>query len=131
MSKVEIKRIKTDGHEVVFGRHCLAEMAELLSGESYRGVKIFILADENTLRNCLPEMISKIPLLDGAEVIEIESGEESKSFEVVAGIWEALTELGADRSSVMINLGGGVITDLGGFIAGTFKRGIRFINIPT
>jgi 3-dehydroquinate synthase len=131
MSKVEIKRIKTDGHEVVFGRHCLAEMAELLSGESYRGVKIFILADENTLSNCLPEMISKIPLLEGAEVIEIESGEESKSFEVVAGIWEALTELGADRSSVMINLGGGVITDLGGFIAGTFKRGIRFINIPT
>jgi len=131
MSKVEIKRIKTDGHEVVFGRHCLAEMAELLSDESYRGVKIFILADENTLSNCLPEMISKIPILDGAEVIEIESGEESKSFEVVAGIWEVLTELGADRSSVMINLGGGVITDLGGFIAGTFKRGIRFINIPT
>jgi 3-dehydroquinate synthase len=76
-------------------------------------------------------MISKIPILESAEVIEIESGEESKSFEVVARIWEVLTELGADRSSVMINLGGGVITDLGGFIAGTFKRGIRFINIPT
>jgi 3-dehydroquinate synthase len=116
---------------VVFGRHCLAELAEQLSGETYRGVKIFILADENTLRNCMPAIISKIPGLENAEVIEIESGEESKTFEVVGGIWEALSELGADRSSVLINLGGGVITDLGGFLAGTFKRGIRFINVPT
>jgi len=131
MAKVENKRIKTDGHEVVFGRHSLAELAEALSGESYRGIKVFILADENTLSNCMPAIISKIPRLENAEIIEIESGEASKTLEVAGGIWEALSELGADRSSLLINLGGGVITDLGGFLAGTFKRGIRFINVPT
>lgn len=131
MSIVNISRIKTDGHEVVFGRHCLAELAEHLSSDSYREVKIFILADENTSQHCLPGLISKIPSLGNAEIVEIVPGEESKSIEVASRIWEVLSELGADRSSVMLNLGGGVVTDLGGFLAGTFKRGIRFFNIPT
>ncbi len=130
-SNVDIRRIKTDGHQLLFGRHCLAEFAELLSEETYRGVKIFILVDENSLQHCLPVLISKIPNLENAEVIEVEAGEGSKSIEVVSRLWEVLSELGADRSSVLVNLGGGVITDLGGFIAGTFKRGIRFFNIPT
>jgi 3-dehydroquinate synthase len=128
---VSITRIKTDGHEVVFGRYCLAELAECLSAETYRGVKIFILTDENTSLRCLPILISKIPALAEAEVVEVEPGEASKSVEVASRIWEVLSELGADRASVMINLGGGVISDLGGFVAGTFKRGIRFFNVPT
>jgi len=131
MSSVSISKIKTDGHEVVFGRHCLAEFAEHLSSDAYREVKIFILVDENTSQHCLPSLMVKVPSLANAEVVEIESGEGSKSLEVVARIWEVLSELGADRSSILINLGGGVITDLGGFIAGTFKRGVRFFNIPT
>jgi 3-dehydroquinate synthase len=131
MAKVEIKRVKTDGYEVVFGRHSLAEFSELLASVAYQHAKFFILVDENTLNQCLPQLISKIPLLENAEVIEIEEGEESKSAEVLSQVWQVLSELGAERSSVLINLGGGVVTDFGGFVAGTFKRGIRFFNIPT
>ncbi|MDB4609383.1 3-dehydroquinate synthase [Flavobacteriaceae bacterium] len=65
------------------------------------------------------------------EIISIEAGEENKHIETCLGVWEALSELGADRKSLLINLGGGVVTDLGGFVASTFKRGIDFINIPT
>jgi 3-dehydroquinate synthase len=65
------------------------------------------------------------------EIIEFESGEENKNIETCVQIWNVLTELGADRKSLVINLGGGVVTDLGGFVASTFKRGIDFINIPT
>lgn len=131
MAKVEIKRVKTDGYEVVFGSHCLAEFAELLASEPYQHAKFFVLVDENTLNHCLPSLISKVPALENAEVIEIEEGEGSKSAEVLSQVWQVLSELGAERSSVLINLGGGVVTDFGGFVAGTFKRGIRFFNIPT
>ena len=65
------------------------------------------------------------------EIIEFDPGEEYKTIETCFQIWNALTELGADRKSLIINLGGGVITDLGGFVAATFKRGIDFINVPT
>ena len=65
------------------------------------------------------------------EVIQIEAGEEFKHIETCSGVWNALSELEADRKSLMINLGGGVVTDLGGFVASTFKRGIKFINVPT
>jgi len=131
MSTAEIQHIKSDGHQVILGRHCLGELAELLSTPPFSGVKLFILVDENTLKFCLPTLISKVSALSEAEVIEIGAGEESKSVEVSAQLWSVLSELNAERSSVLINLGGGVVTDLGGFIAGTFKRGIRFFNIPT
>jgi 3-dehydroquinate synthase len=65
------------------------------------------------------------------EVIEIEAGEIHKNIETCSGLWNVLTELGADRKSLIINLGGGVITDMGGFVASTYKRGISFINVPT
>ncbi|MFA8299674.1 MAG: 3-dehydroquinate synthase [Hyphomicrobiales bacterium] len=92
---------------------------------------IFILTDENSQQYCLPELIINCPFLNEAEVLEVESGENSKSIETSYQLWCALQELGADRKSLLINLGGGVITDLGGFIASTYKRGISFINIPT
>lgn len=131
MSPDSIQRIQADGHSLVFGTHCLAEFAEKLSSDEFAGVKLFILADENTLQNCLHPLIAKVGQLAEAEVIEVTPGEESKSIEVCTRLWEVLGELRADRSSVLINLGGGVVTDLGGFIAGTFKRGIRFFNLPT
>jgi 3-dehydroquinate synthase len=65
------------------------------------------------------------------EVIEIDAGEQYKTIDTCVGVWNALSELGADRKSLMLNLGGGVVTDLGGFVACTFKRGIKYINIPT
>ena len=65
------------------------------------------------------------------EIIEFEAGEINKNIETCIEIWNVLTELGADRKSIVINIGGGVVTDLGGFVASTFKRGVDFIHIPT
>jgi 3-dehydroquinate synthase len=93
--------------------------------------KIFILVDENTNEFCLPILLQALETTLEIEIIEIEAGEENKNLDTCSGVWHALTELGADRKSLMINLGGGVITDLGGFVASCFKRGIAFINIPT
>jgi len=91
--------------------------------------KVFVLVDENTKKHCLPILGKKI-LIDFIS-IEIKSGEKHKNLDTTQQIWEKLTVLGADRQSVLLNLGGGVITDMGGFAAETFKRGIHFINIPT
>jgi 3-dehydroquinate synthase len=93
--------------------------------------KIFILVDSNTHIHCLPKLMSLLQTTVTIEVIEVEAGEHYKTIDTCVGVWNALTELGADRKSLMLNLGGGVVTDLGGFVACTFKRGIKYINIPT
>jgi 3-dehydroquinate synthase len=67
----------------------------------------------------------------GFEILEVEAGEEMKNIRTANQLWEILTEMQADRKALVINLGGGVITDMGGFVAATYKRGIQFINIPT
>ena len=87
--------------------------------------------DENTLEHCYPKFIQNLATNTRIEVIEIESGEINKNLETCIGVWNAITELGGDRKSLLITLGGGVITDLGGFVASCFKRGIDFVNIPT
>ncbi len=92
---------------------------------------IFILVDTNTHNNCLNIFLHQLETDVTIEVIEMEAGEEHKNIETCSGIWETLSELGADRKSLVLNLGGGVVTDLGGFVASTFKRGISYINIPT
>ena len=92
---------------------------------------IFILVDSNTHQLCLSRFLQNLQTSTSIEVIEMDAGEEFKSLETCDGIWKALSELGADRKSLMINLGGGVVTDLGGFVAATFKRGISFIHVPT
>lgn len=92
---------------------------------------IFILVDDRTMENCYPYLMPQIETDATIEVIEIDHGEEFKNIETCAGVWSALVELNCDRNSLMINLGGGVITDLGGFIASTIKRGIPFVHIPT
>lgn len=88
--------------------------------------KIAVLVDENTKVHCLPKIDLKIDIL-----IEIKSGEIHKTIDTCQLIWKKLTEAQFSRKSLLINLGGGVIGDMGGFAASTFKRGIRFINIPT
>ncbi len=90
--------------------------------------KIFIIVDENTRTKCLPIIKKKIK---NANIIEIKSGEVNKSIDTVINIWNYLINNRADRKSLIINLGGGMICDIGGFAASTFKRGINFINIPT
>ena len=89
--------------------------------------KIAILVDENTKRDCL----SKLPKLENPIIIEIQSGEEYKNLATCDFIWQELTKHNFDRNSLLINLGGGVIGDMGGFCASTYKRGIDFIHIPT
>ena len=90
----------------------------------------FVLVDETTRQLCLP-LIRSYACLDGAEVITISAGDEHKSLQSVSHVWQELQRMGATRHSLLINLGGGMVTDLGGFAASTFKRGLRFINIPT
>ena len=96
-----------------------------------KGSKVFILTDENTKRQCLPYFLEKISLELTPEILTIPAGEAFKNIPTCLNVWNTLSEKGADRNTIIINLGGGVVTDLGGFIASTFKRGLRFINIPT
>lgn len=91
--------------------------------------QIAVLTDENTAQHCLP-LLKKVLPADSLH-IRIRSGEENKNLKSCAHIWEELTLAGFDRKGLLINLGGGVITDMGGFCAATYKRGISFINIPT
>jgi 3-dehydroquinate synthase len=124
-----MRTIEAQDYKVYIGKYVFTALTEYLQNNIYS--KIFILADENTMQFCLPELIVKVPKLEKAEIIETESGEENKNIDVAIQIWKVLTELKADRKSLLINLGGGVISDMGGFIASAFKRGIDYINIPT
>jgi 3-dehydroquinate synthase len=97
--------------------------------EKVRPSSVFILVDENTEKFCLPYLFEH--LTERAEVISIPSGEVYKNIETCQFVWSRLVKGGADRQSLVINLGGGVIGDLGGFCAATYMRGIRFIQVPT
>lgn len=109
----------------------LAKLNRLLLSDEYRESKKYIIVDENTYTHCLPLLIGKVSALESAEFFEVPIGEEAKSLEVAAQLWGALLDSGADRNSVILNLGGGCVSDIGGFVAAGFKRGIRYINIPT
>ena len=101
-------------------------MGSMLSKAS----QVFILTDENVAPFWLPEVAHWL-YCDSAIEIVIKTGEQNKNLQTVQRIWKTLMKHHADRNAVMINLGGGTITDLGGFAASTFKRGIKFINVPT
>lgn len=92
---------------------------------------LFVLVDTLTNEFCASKFLSNIATESRIEIIEIESSELSKNIETCVELWNVLSDLGADRKSILINLGGGVVTDIGGFVAATFKRGISFINVPT
>ncbi len=93
--------------------------------------KVFVLVDENTERFCLPVFQDKLPDIHFAGLIRTKSGESNKNMQSLSDIYEQLTHFKAGRDSLLINLGGGVITDMGGFAAATFKRGMDFVNVPT
>ena len=111
--------------------------------------KVFVLVDENTAEHCLPilrhetrdtrhetrdarhEMRDEKCVMEDAKVIIIKAGDEVKTIDTAVAIWGELVDSGATRSSLLVNVGGGVVTDLGGFVAATFKRGMRFVNVPT
>lgn len=113
---------------LIFTENIQADLEDLLSG--YAPNQIFILSDTNTQTLCLPAL-EKMESLSQAHYISISAGDDRKNLENLAKVWQFLSQEGATRKSVMINIGGGMITDLGGFAASTFKRGIPCINIPT
>lgn len=116
-------------HPVTFLSDDFSELALFLDKADYD--KLFVLVDENTLQHCWPLLATKVEAMADAEILEIESGEENKSLEIASQLWLSLAELEAGRKSLFINLGGGVIGDLGGFVASVYKRGLQFIHIPT
>jgi 3-dehydroquinate synthase len=120
--------IKSADHSIYFETG-LKPLQTLLDQQKYS--KIFVFADTNTSELCIPVFRAFLNDLDDFDIIETDPGEENKNIDFCIGIWKTLLDFGADRKCLMINLGGGVITDMGGFIASTYKRGIDFINIPT
>lgn len=115
-------------HPVYFQQQGRDVLKDLLAKNLHS--KYIILCDENTYIHCVPEILRVFDSFH-FEIIVIPSGEQNKSLESCGVVWNRLTELNADRKSLLINIGGGVLTDLGGFVASCYKRGIDFIHIPT
>lgn len=124
-----MKSIITNNSMIHFNEVCYTSLNVHLKENNFS--KIFILVDENTHKNCLPYFLANLETNIVIEIIEIEAGEIHKNIDTCSGVWNTLSDLDADRKSLLINVGGGVITDLGGFVASTFKRGIAYINVPT
>lgn len=123
-----MESVTSRAHEIHFGELAKATLQQYLSQNQYS--KIFLLVDENTNEHCVDLFLD---LYDSSieSTIIIKAGEINKTIHTCVDVWDTLSNLGCDRKSILINLGGGVVTDLGGFVASTFKRGIDFINIPT
>ena len=116
-----MKEIKAINYSIWIGKNSFSKLDISIYSQ------VAILVDENTKRDCL----SKLPQIENALIIEIKSGEQYKNISTCSFIWEQLTINNFDRNSLLINLGGGVIGDMGGFCAATYKRGLEFIHIPT
>lgn len=93
--------------------------------------RLFVVADDNTARLCLPLLAADSPAVASAPLLAVRPGDDAKTLDAAAGLWQQLTDAGATRRSAILNLGGGVVSDLGGFAAATFKRGMQYINVPT
>ncbi|MBN2805822.1 MAG: 3-dehydroquinate synthase [Prolixibacteraceae bacterium] len=104
------------------------ELGSIVS--NYPTGKVYMVVDENTRKLCLPKL-RNFQFLKGVPVLEIPSGEEHKNLDSVVEVWNFLEDHGADRKSLLMNLGGGMLSDLCGFAASCFKRGLHFVNIPT
>jgi len=122
-----MKPIKATNYSIVFEQYTYLKLADFLKKSDYSS--LFILVDEHTKEFCLPIFLSKIEL--DYQLIIIPAGEDHKNIETCTFVWNELANLKADRKSILINIGGGMLTDIGGFIASTFKRGIQFINVST
>ena len=112
----------------IFRNNAAEVLAEWLARNEWD--RLFVLTDTNTAQHCLP-LFEGMPQIRDASIITIPAGDENKDLTSLQNVWKALVEGGASRHSLLICLGGGMVTDLGGMAASTFKRGIRFLNIPT
>ena len=114
--------------KLIFTNRPAEALDNLLADNTYN--RIFVIADENSAKLALPKLGASKIIAD-AKVIDIPAGDINKGLDSVSKIWSELGNNGASRRSLVINVGGGMVTDLGGFAASTFKRGIDFINVPT
>ena len=114
---------------LIFTESTAQELSGLIRSMTPQGV--FILADSNTARFVAEPLMAEHKELAEARLIVVKAGDDHKSLETLDFVWRSLSDGGATRSSLLVNVGGGMVTDLGGFAASTFKRGIRFVNIPT
>jgi len=124
-----MQNIKANNYPIYFNENGYEALNSHLKENKYSN--LFIIVDTYTNEFCLPKFLPYLETELTIEIIEFEAGEHNKNIETCVQIWNVLTELGADRKSLVLNLGGGVVTDLGGFVASTFKRGVDFIHIPT
>ncbi len=122
-----IHSVKYDIH---VGNDTFLQLGKFLGHHHASSTKV-ILVDENTEQHCLPLIRDRVLMLKDAAVIRMKAGEENKSMATCEMIWKELTSLHADRRTLLVNLGGGVVCDIGGFAASVFLRGIDFVNIPT
>jgi len=121
-----MQTIQTAQYNIYIGGDSLSELQKFIGNHS----QVFVLVDEDTKKHCYKFIKSSV-VSHQSSVIQIKSGEKNKTLRTCEKIWQELSKHNADRKSLLINLGGGVITDIGGFCASTYKRGIDFINIPT
>ena len=124
-----MESIITKDYAIHFNSTCYNKLNNYINKSNFS--KIFVLVDTNTHKHCLSTFLAKLNTSQNIEIIEIEAGEINKTIDTCVGVWNALSDLDGDRKSLLINLGGGVVTDLGGFVASCYKRGINFINVPT
>jgi 3-dehydroquinate synthase len=124
----DLKRISLADYDIVFDPF-LSILKNFLAERSYSSV--IILTDDTTRKLCLPILTNELPELADAPVISVPAGEQHKTLATCEEIWADMLRAKADRNAVVINLGGGVIGDMGGFAAACYKRGVDFIQIPT
>ncbi|HZH69925.1 MAG TPA: 3-dehydroquinate synthase [Flavobacteriaceae bacterium] len=115
--------------KIYFGKSGVAQLLAYLEEAHYSSLVIIV--DKNTEKHCLPLFASKLQPISTYKTFVIPAGESHKTLESCQQLWKELSNINADRKTIIINLGGGVVTDLGGFVASTFLRGLRFINVPT
>jgi 3-dehydroquinate synthase len=121
--------IITNNYPIHFNNKTYEELNIFVKKNNFS--KIIVLTDSNTKLLCLEKFYSKFDKICDTANISFSSGEKNKNLSTCEDLWSSISDYGLDRSSLIINLGGGVVTDLGGFVASTFMRGIQFINVPT
>ena len=124
-----MKKIKTNHYDIFISNQNSSLINKFISKNKYS--KVFILVDSNTNKYCLDLFLEKHLSEVDFKIVKIKEGEENKNTKNLYSAWTKISKLGGDRNSLLINLGGGLVSDLGGFVASTYNRGIDFINVPT
>jgi 3-dehydroquinate synthase len=117
--------------DAVVGWGALEALGRWMEGSTTERTTLYFLVDEHTHSSCLPLVLPLVPDGRRIEILEVSAGESSKDAEIAFSLWQALREHGAHRTDVLVAVGGGMVTDLGGFVASTYKRGMPYVAVPT